>query len=150
MNTITLNSKLIEKFMNRGIGINSLQCRLLGLTQLKRGWKKSLVGKEIPLDTYQKLLELKGGKIRKPKSPPQKSNLKNYYASLYAKPEWKETKRVILDRDRSKCIRCGYEYSLGVYNVYYYSELKLPWDYPLEAYITLCSYCGKDHKPEYR
>ena len=60
--TVTLTRDNIEAFMTRVGGVRKVQLDLLGL-KCEKGWKSSLVGREIPEPVYAKLMALKGDRV---------------------------------------------------------------------------------------
>jgi 5-methylcytosine-specific restriction endonuclease McrA len=67
---------------------------------------------------------------------------------------WKFKRKIILERDGRKCIKCGSSKILQVHHTYYYSQKTEPWKYPDDSLITLCKVCHqeyhKNNKVEYR
>ena len=58
---------------------------------------------------------------------------------------WKEKRNYIVARDYYQCTRCNNKKYLQVHHLYYKSD-KEPWDYPDDAFITLCKTCHeKEH-----
>lgn len=63
------------------------------------------------------------------------------YAILLKRPEWQRKRLEILQRDNFKCAKCGSDKkTLNVHHKYYINGL-FPWEYPDDAYITLCEDC---------
>ena len=63
-------------------------------------------------------------------------------------PLWYEKREDIKLRDLNKCVKCGSRIKLAVHHLYYEKSLKA-WEYPDEAYITLCESCHNAvHKVE--
>lgn len=60
---------------------------------------------------------------------------------------WKIKRDKILKRDNYKCVKCGYQHKLQVHHKYYaHYPNNYPadaWDYPDDAFITLCDRCHK-------
>lgn len=69
------------------------------------------------------------------------------YDILLQDIRWQNKRNEILQRDKYKCSYCGSEITLQVHHKYYnkYSDGKKvnPWDYPNDAFITLCKDCHK-------
>lgn len=67
---------------------------------------------------------------------------------------WKFKRKIILERDGRKCVKCGSAKILQVHHTYYYSQKTEPWEYPDNSLITLCKVCHQDYhknnKIEYR
>jgi hypothetical protein len=54
----------------------------------------------------------------------------------------------VFERDRWECRRCGDKKSpLHVHHKYYLKDNE-PWEYPLEAFLTLCERCHTDEYEE--
>lgn len=61
-----LTREILHSAGTSGIGYNREQLRLLGVPWPPRhGWLSNLVGKDIPDDTWSKVMELKDYKTRK-------------------------------------------------------------------------------------
>ena len=69
------------------------------------------------------------------------------YDNLLQDIRWQNKRNEILQRDKYKCSYCGSEITLQVHHKYYnkYPDGKKvdPWDYPNDAFITLCKDCHK-------
>ena len=69
------------------------------------------------------------------------------YDSLLKTNEWRNKREKILYRDGYKCRWCGSMFDLNVHHKYYSAYpngvLVKPWDYPDDAFITLCKDCHK-------
>lgn len=78
-----------------------------------------------------------------------KNNLKKEeYLKKLRDPKWQKMRLKILERDEWHCQKCGDdEETLHVHHRYY-EKGKEPWDYPLEALITLCEFCHESEKEE--
>lgn len=72
---------------------------------------------------------------------------KTLYEEKLSDPKWKERRKQILKRDHYQCQWCGNKDNLQIHHKYYskYPDEKKcePWDYPDEAFITLCDECHK-------
>lgn len=65
----------------------------------------------------------------------------NYnYSKLLECKEWIDKSADVLNRDQFNCAKCGNKNNLEVHHKYYVQGL-FPWDYSLDALITLCSNC---------
>jgi len=68
------------------------------------------------------------------------------YNELLKSPNWQKKRLFILERDSWKCRFCGDEHTqLQVHHTIYLPD-KLPWDYPDEYLLTLCSICHADEE----
>ncbi len=65
------------------------------------------------------------------------------YAQKFKDPRWQKLRLKILKRDEFCCQSCGDPDSTLHVHHRYYLALKEPWDYPLEAFVTLCEDCHK-------
>ena len=68
------------------------------------------------------------------------------YGALVLHPKWKSKRKEILRRDNHKCVVCDSEVDLQVHHRQYHfitalKMFKVPWDYPENLLITLCSIC---------
>lgn len=75
---------------------------------------------------------------------------KTLYDEKLSDLKWKERRKQILKRDHYQCQWCGNKDNLQIHHKYYskYPDGKKcePWDYPDEAFITLCDeYHKKAH-----
>lgn len=72
---------------------------------------------------------------------------KTLYEEKLSDPKWKYRRKQILKRDHYQCQWCGNKDNLQIHHKYYskYPDGKKcePWDYPDEAFITLCDECHK-------
>jgi hypothetical protein len=62
------------------------------------------------------------------------------YKKQLENEKWQVKRRKILNRDKFKCVECGYESNLHVHHLYYIYN-KMPWQYPNNALVTLCGRC---------
>lgn len=68
---------------------------------------------------------------------------KKYNNELNTK-EWKLKRLKVLKRDNYKCVECGNTNNLHVHHNYY-TNGKKAWEYPLNAFKTLCHLCHETH-----
>jgi len=70
------------------------------------------------------------------------------YAELLRDPRWQKKRLEVFDRDDFTCrsCMCG-KTPLNVHHLYYVKG-KAPWDYPLDAFLTLCDLCHESEKKE--
>jgi len=66
------------------------------------------------------------------------------YSEKLKDPRWQKKRLEVLERDNWKCQNCGDEQSMLAVHHLYYEKGKEPWDYPLEAFKTLCELCHED------
>lgn len=63
------------------------------------------------------------------------------YSELLKDPKWQKKRLEMLQSSGFKCESCGdTEETLHIHHVYYEKDC-LPWDYPDNAYLVLCSRC---------
>lgn len=68
---------------------------------------------------------------------------KQWYREQCLKPEWQKKRLEVMNRDGFICMWCGCTGdTLNVHHWYYASGRK-PWEYPDEAFITVCEGCHK-------
>jgi len=68
------------------------------------------------------------------------------YEELLRMDAWQVKRQEILDRDESKCQKCGQKGN-QVHHTFYYDSYTPPWRYPNESMITLCHQCHeKEHQ----
>lgn len=68
------------------------------------------------------------------------------YSEKLKDPRWQKKRLEVFNRDSFECSNCGNQYSMLAVHHLYYEKDKDPWDYPLEAFKTLCREC---HEEEY-
>lgn len=67
------------------------------------------------------------------------------YSQKLRDPRWQKKRLQILERDGWACCACGdTESNLQVHHVYYVKQD--PWDYPDNAYQTLCESCHQERQ----
>ena len=72
------------------------------------------------------------------------------YPEKFKDPRWQKKRLEVMERDEWKCQKCGdKDNTLNVHHRYYENG-KDPWDYPLEALITLCQDCHKYEKDNFK
>lgn len=87
--------------------------------------------------TGEKLSKMLGKKYK-----PKKSSLKDYYTK-----EWKELRKKVLDRDNHTCTKCKRKSKILHCHHLYYTPVRLRYEYPISALVTLCKQCHeKFHK----
>lgn len=70
------------------------------------------------------------------------------YSEKFKNPQWQKMRLKILERDNWSCQRCDdIETTLHVHHRYYIKN-KEPWEYPLEALVTLCEDCHEEETRE--
>jgi hypothetical protein len=68
-------------------------------------------------------------------------NRNGEYPNKLRDPRWQRMRLEIMSRDEFRCQRClDSKSTLHVHHRYYLAN-KDPWDYPLEALVTLCEGC---------
>ena len=80
-------------------------------------------------DGLKKILGIKNQVIKKPKRTKD-----------YLHPQWKSLRAKVLRRDNYKCLTCGSNKQLCCHHNYYIEGNQL-WEYPLNAFQTLCKDC---------
>ena len=75
------------------------------------------------------------------------------YQELLEDERWKEKRKKIISRDHGKCVWCGSDSNLQVHHKYYErfpnEDYVNPWDYPDDAFVTLCEKCHKKAHEKY-
>jgi hypothetical protein len=68
---------------------------------------------------------------------------KKTYGELLQSPEWQKCRLSVLKRDKFTCKLCkDKKTTLHVHHKSYQSG-KLPWEYPITNFMSLCSHCHK-------
>jgi len=66
------------------------------------------------------------------------------YAEKLKDPRWQRKRLEVMERDNFRCRHCyDDKETLHVHHTYYLKG-KDPWDYPDDAYLTLCKECHED------
>ena len=70
-----------------------------------------------------------------------RSERREEYLKKFKDPRWQKMRLEVMNRDEFACQRCfDSESTLNVHHRYYLAN-KDPWEYPLEALVTLCEDC---------
>ena len=68
------------------------------------------------------------------------------YSEKMKDPRWQKKRLEVFERDEFTCQKCfDDESTLHVHHRYYIKD-KDPWDYPLDAFVTLCEECHKNER----
>lgn len=74
----------------------------------------------------------------------------NDYIKKFKDPRWQKKRLEVFERDAWSCRECGdADTTLHVHHRYYEKD-KQPWEYPLDAFLTLCEPCHTVEKEERR
>jgi len=63
------------------------------------------------------------------------------YSEKLKDPRWQKKRLEVFNRDGFVCSNCGNSESMLAVHHLYYEKDKDPWDYPLEAFKTICEEC---------
>lgn len=66
------------------------------------------------------------------------------YTDLLKKPQWQKKRLEVMNLHDWKCLQCGDTESMLTVHHKYYDKRLMPWEYPIEAYETLCYHCHND------
>jgi len=70
------------------------------------------------------------------------------YAEKLKDPRWQKKRLEVLERDEWMCQKCFDNESTLYIHHKYYEKGRDPWDYPMEAFLTLCESCHEqEHGP---
>jgi hypothetical protein len=70
---------------------------------------------------------------------------KKTYAEKLLDPRWQKLRLRVFERDKWKCRCCGNsDATLNAHHPVYHPLSEGPWDYEIDAIITLCSECHAD------
>src|SRR5690349_10880686 len=77
------------------------------------------------------------------------------YGALILHPSWRSKRMEIIERDNNRCRICNSEVELQVHHRQYHfikatQQFKVPWDYPENLLITLCSKCHARGHSKYK
>lgn len=77
-------------------------------------------------------------------------NRREEYLEKLRDPRWQKQRLEILQRDNWKCRQCQHtDDTLHVHHLYY-EKGKEPWEYPNEAFLTLCVHCHESESDQRR
>lgn len=66
------------------------------------------------------------------------------YSNKLKSPHWQKMRLKVMQRDKFTCKLCkDTETTLNVHHKYY-EQGKEPWEYPMNALVTLCEHCHKE------
>jgi len=155
---------LTLELLNRGKslrgGWSNLQFETLGVKEFKKGWRRKLLGSDIPEETIKKFIDLKDAHFKPGrKIELLKKKLKFKYPQFepcslpfgskqqYTHPNWQRMRLLILDRDNFTCINCESKHDLlHVHHLKYPKEGYI-WHVPHWYLVSLCEKChSKEHK----
>ena len=63
------------------------------------------------------------------------------YSEKFKDPRWQKLRLKVFERDEWKCQSCGSEKETLVVHHFYYKQGADPWEYDMDALITLCEGC---------
>ena len=63
------------------------------------------------------------------------------YKEKFKDPRWQKLRLKVFERDEWKCQACGSEEETLVVHHFYYKQGADPWEYDMDALITLCANC---------
>lgn len=73
--------------------------------------------------------------------PPRDKAARSAYTEKLKDPKWQKLRLEVFERDEWTCQRCyDTESTLMVHHLYYQNGNE-PWEYPIEAFSTLCNTC---------
>jgi len=162
-----LTHEIFEQGKSLKGGWNSAQLRALGIDGMKqnKGWKHTIIGKEIDDSKVAMFLSLKDAHI----SEDRRNTLKVKkgmptgklsfapvfnpipYADQYLHPNWQKMRLFVLNRDKFKCVCCGStDKTLHAHHIKYLFG-KFIWEVPHYYITTLCEDChSEEHKRDLR
>ena len=80
------------------------------------------------------------------------SEKRKKYLEKFKDPRWQQLRLRVFERDEWACQKCFDDKSMLAVHHRYYLDDKEPWEYPIEALITLCEECHKEEvelRPSY-
>ena len=101
---------------------------------------------------YRRYIDIKHQLVEHEKVQSEKHG--SYGALLFDK-RWKEKRAIILFRDNSQCVICGFSNDLEIHHRQYHfvnseKKFKVPWEYPDKILITLCNSCHQRGHSKYK
>lgn len=146
--------KITEEILNRGKssnnGWNLDQLRVLGLHGFQKGWKKSLIGKEISEEQLSKFINLKDTHFRNPLKIKAKNQLISGFTDVprdlpyqdqYKHPNWQKMRLAVFKKDNFKCVNCGSANKMLHAHHLKYKKGCFVWEVPVWYLVALCEDC---------
>jgi len=157
-----LTREIFKQGLSSNNGLNNQQVQALGITEMRKGWAKTIIGKDIPAENIKLFLELKdahfkrkimnGGTLKRKIAA--KMNLISFapvfekipYAEQYLHPNWQKLRLYIFERDKYTCVNCrSIDKQLHAHHMKYLRD-KFIWEVPTWYLVTLCEDChSKEH-----
>lgn len=141
------------------------QFQALGYKGPFKGWGKKLIDKVHKQSAIEEFMALKNAHVKKRARPnkakkkpklrkltPEENKALEGADSIYTHPKWIEKRKIILKRDKLKCVSCGVGAGAGIQlNVHHllYERGHEVWDVPDWYLITLCRLCHRLEHSKY-
>ncbi len=66
------------------------------------------------------------------------------YSEKLKDPRWQKMRLQVMERDYFSCLHChSQDKTLNVHHTYYEPN-RMPWDYPIESFMTVCEDCHEE------
>lgn len=143
-----ITNEIIDKGKSIHGGWGNDQFRALGINDFAiKGWKKELIGKDVPSEWVEMFLELKDKHLQKAKKKTKNGSgyieveKKIAWKDQYKHPNWQRARLIVLNRDQFTCQLCRDSHSiLHVHHLKYLKDGYI-WDVPKRFLVSLCDTC---------
>jgi 5-methylcytosine-specific restriction endonuclease McrA len=149
-NKVFLTEELLERGKSRNGSWSAEQLKTLGVLEIRKGWKRNIIGREFSEDIINRFLKLKNKHLDEGSfgSSREKSYdrlgvvnqdipIKEQYQNL----NWIELKKIVLERDGYMCKICKIKYvELHVHHMVY-PKGKFIWEIEPRYLVTICKNC---------
>ncbi len=148
--SIILTDEILEKGKSKNGAWSMDQLNQLGVFELKKGWKKRIIGQNFKQESIKKFLDLKDKHLDKNDFKlPTKIHRDSLSAvnqdypikEQYNHPEWLSLRKKILKRDNNTCKICGKTDTVLQVHHLLYPKNKFVWQIEEEFLITICLKC---------
>lgn len=150
-----LTEEIFEKGKSSNNGWNIKQLRVFGIQTWKKGWKRSLIGKDFPEESINMFLALKDTHFKNPEAIKNRNDLSFIDApnlpwkDQYKHPNWQRMRLIVLKRDGFRCINCKTSNKTLHAHHLKYNRNGAIWEVPHWYIVTLCEDChSQEHGRE--
>gem|GEM_PF-6261725 len=150
MNNIILTEEILDKGKSRNGAWSKAQLKLFGIIEMKKGWKKKIVGLPFSSHIIHRFLNLKDKHLEKLQSDLNTNSTSDNLSVVdqdlpieeqYRHPEWIALRQIILERDNYACKICKSQNDeLHVHHLMYPKD-KYVWQIDQKYLIVVCKDC---------
>jgi hypothetical protein len=149
LDEIILTHEILAFGKSKNGGWSAAQLATLGIAEIRRGWKRKIIGSLFTKSTIQRFLFLKNKHLEKDELPDRQFlsdslfivNSDMSFEEQYKHPKWLDLRDIILERDEYKCQICSNsEGELHVHHLMY-PKNKFVWEIDQNFLIVVCKEC---------